>query len=76
MFRDPGLGRLALFAGTHPVTGDQLLSTSPLEITDMGYGEPLLLGYLVARASTTGQLGVRTVPVPWASRFGQVALTQ
>jgi hypothetical protein len=76
LFGNPGPERLALFAGTHPVTGDQLLSPSPLEITDMGYGEPLLLGYLVARAPTTGQLGVRIVPVPWASRFGEVALTQ
>jgi hypothetical protein len=67
-----GPGRRALYSSLHPVTGDQLLSTSPLEGNDMGYQGTILLGYLLERAPVTAALGIRIgIPVPWASRFGR-----
>ncbi len=54
----------------HPVTGDQLLSTSIIELGAMGYGDHVLLGYLAPSAPVTGHLGVSRVGVPWALRFG------
>lgn len=73
LFRDDGPRRLALYAAWHPVTRDQLLTTFPLEATDLGYEEPTLLGYLAAKAPVTGELGPRTAAIPWASRFGSEA---
>lgn len=64
-------GRLPLFSALHPVTGDQLLGTSEWEATDMGYGEPVLLGYVDEVAPVTGTLELARPPVPWASRFGR-----
>jgi len=55
------------------VTGDQLLTSHPLEAADMGYVETTLLGSLLAAAPMTGRLGVEDVGVPWASRFGHNA---
>ena len=70
----PGPGRLALYSSMHPVTGDQLLSTSRLEGNDMGYSRTTLLGHLVEQAPVTRRLGIRpAVQVPWASRFGKRA---
>jgi hypothetical protein len=68
------IGRTAvpLYGASHPATGDQLLSTSDAEIRSMGYGEPVLLGYLGAFAPVTGRLGPTATAVPWASRFGIV----
>ena len=61
---------LPLHAATHPVTGDQLLSTDPSEASRLGYGQLVLLGYLVAHAPVTGKLGPIRPPAPWAARFG------
>jgi hypothetical protein len=66
-----GPWRLPLFSATHPVTGDQLLSTSPWEANDMGYTAVELLGYVDDQAPVTGLLGTRRPLIPWASRLGQ-----
>jgi glycosyltransferase involved in cell wall biosynthesis len=60
----------ALYGAVHPVTGDQLLSTSTSELDAMGYVNSRLLGYLAPSAPVTGVPGVRRVGVPWALRFG------
>ncbi len=65
--------RVPIHSAIHPVTGDQLLTSSPLEAADMGYGRAELLGYALAVAPLTGRLGVKAVTVPWASRFGHNA---
>jgi hypothetical protein len=61
-----------LYAATHPVTGDQLLSTSEPEPRYLGYKDVVLLGYLLARAPVTRTLELARLGVPWASRFGLV----
>lgn len=63
--------RLPLYSAVHPITGDQLLATQRWEAVDLGYGEPVLLGYLDARAPLTGRAGTSRPHVLWASRFGQ-----
>lgn len=68
--RHPGPGLLPLYAAVHPVIGDQLLSIDPWEPLDLGYGEPVLLGYLRPSAPLTGRLGVVSSELLWASRFG------
>jgi hypothetical protein len=71
LYRDAAEGRLPLHSAIHPITHDQLLTTNAFEATDLGYGEPVLLGHLDARAPTTGSLGTRRPHLFWASRFGQ-----
>jgi hypothetical protein len=65
--------RRPLYAAVHPVTGDQLLSSSAIEAGDMGYVDVMLLGFLGASAPVTGSLGTERPLLPWASRLGQVA---
>jgi hypothetical protein len=57
------------------VNGDQLLTNSPLEASDMGYIKITRLGYLVDTAPVTGSRALKRVSVPWASRFGHNART-
>jgi hypothetical protein len=72
IYRVDAPGRLPLYVAYHPVTGDQLLTHSPLEASDMGYGDAELMGYLLDRAPVTGTVGIHRRPeVPWASRVGQ-----
>ncbi len=59
-----------LYAGIHPVTGDQLLSTTEPEARSLGYRDMHPLGHLVACAPVTGTLGIVRHGAPWASRFG------
>ena len=66
-----GPWRLPLYSATHPVTGDQLLSTSRWEANDMGYTGVELLGFVDDRAPVTGRLGTRKPLIPWASRLGR-----
>jgi hypothetical protein len=68
---DDAPGRLALHSAIHPHTGDQLLTTDRWEAVDLGYGEPVLLGYLDADAPVTGRLGTARPHLPLASRFGR-----
>jgi glycosyltransferase involved in cell wall biosynthesis/GT2 family glycosyltransferase len=73
LLRSPGRRSVPLYAGVHPVTGDQLLCTSEAEARNCGYQHVDLLGHLVAGAPVTGRLGVDGgVGIPWASRFGMV----
>jgi hypothetical protein len=69
--RQDAPGRLPLFSALHPVTGDQLLTTSEWEARDLGYGEPELLGYADGQAPVTGRLGVERRDLPWASHLGR-----
>jgi glycosyltransferase involved in cell wall biosynthesis len=62
-----------LYGALHPVTGDQLLSTSRTECLNLGYRGVVLLGHLVARAPVTGQLGPIRTGAAWTSRFGMPA---
>ena len=66
-------GRTPLYSSIHPVTGDQLLSTSELEGSDMGFAGTTLLGHLLVGAPVTGGIGGTRPDVPWASRFGRTA---
>ncbi|HEX8856968.1 MAG TPA: glycosyltransferase [Thermoleophilaceae bacterium] len=70
---DTAVESVPLYSAWLPVTGDQLLTSHPLEAADMGYVETTLLGSLLAAAPMTGRLGVEDVGVPWASRFGHNA---
>ncbi|MDX6679260.1 MAG: hypothetical protein QOE31_3312 [Solirubrobacteraceae bacterium] len=70
LFADEGPGRVPLWSGVNPVTGDQLLSRRRFEANDMGYTDITLLGFLRERAPVTGTLDVRRAAVPWASHFG------
>jgi hypothetical protein len=72
----PEAQRAPIYSAVHAVTGDQLLTLTPLEAADMGYGPATLLGYALAVAPLTGRLGPKTVTVPWASRFGHNARRQ
>lgn len=74
LLRSPTSRTVPLHAAIHPVTGDLLLSTQPSEAVSLGYQEVPLLGHLVARAPVTGKLGPLHPAVPWATRFGLVAL--
>jgi glycosyltransferase involved in cell wall biosynthesis len=65
-------GRAPLFAAYHPVTGDQLLTRSPEEAAQLGYGAPELLGHIRSLAPLTGDLTARPLPIPWARRFGAI----
>jgi hypothetical protein len=68
---EPKRHTVPLYSGVHPVTYDQLLTTSEGQAADMGFAEITLLGYLIAEAPLTGRLGVVRRTVPWASRFGE-----
>ncbi len=71
---DPAPGRVALYAALHPITGDQLLTTSPREAGDLGYAGAVMVGHLDAAAPVTGRLGFHATPdLVWASRFGRRA---
>jgi hypothetical protein len=73
--RSPTAWTLPLHAALHPVTGDQLLTTNPAEISGLGYRHAALLGHVVARASATGRLGPIRSAAPWAAHFGLIALS-
>ncbi len=65
-------GHTPLYASYHPVNGDQLLTRSPEDAAQMGYGPPELVGFLRLAAPVTGDLDQRPLAVPWARRFGAV----
>ncbi len=66
----PGLA--PLFAAHHPVIGDQLLCHEPETATNLGYADPVRLGFVRRLAVVTGELDERLLPIPWARRFGHV----
>src|SRR5690348_4357686 len=53
----PGPTSVPLYAGTHPVTGDQLITCDLFELGDLGYADPIQLGHAVAAAHLTGRRG-------------------
>jgi hypothetical protein len=66
--REPTSGCSPLFSATHPVVGDQFVTRSAIEATDMGYVVDGVLGYVSDRGAD------RSPPsedVGWASRFGR-----
>ncbi len=63
---------LALYGAVHPVTGDQLLTTTAIEAERLGYEGTALLGHLAPTAPVTGALGLAEADVPWATRTGHV----
>jgi hypothetical protein len=65
--------RVPLYAAVHPVTGDQLLSASRWEGSDMGYVDTELLGWLEPGTPLTGGVHADRPPLPWASRLGRTA---
>jgi D-inositol-3-phosphate glycosyltransferase len=67
---EPGGGRRGLFSSVHPITGDQLLTTRPKEAHDLGYPDPIRLGFIESAAPVTGDLVPKRGIVPWAHRFG------
>jgi glycosyltransferase involved in cell wall biosynthesis len=72
LFERPRPGLTPLFAAYHPVTGDQLLVRDEETAAQLGYGDPVLLGYLREVATVTADLEERPLPIPWARRFGHV----
>ncbi len=62
---EPGPGRVPLLLADHPVLPDRLLTTRAAEAADLGYGEPVVLGYLVDCAPVPPPCDV-----PWAHRYG------
>jgi glycosyltransferase involved in cell wall biosynthesis len=73
LFVEDGPDRVPLYACVHPVTGDQLLTRYPLEGPSMGYGPPVVLGYLLDVTPVTGTRALQWRAIPWASRFGWTA---
>jgi glycosyltransferase involved in cell wall biosynthesis len=59
-----------LYAGLHPIVGDQLLTADQWELVHLGYVDIALLGFLVAVAPVTGRVSSRRPLLPWASRYG------
>jgi len=74
LLRSPTSYSVPLYGALHPVTGDQLLSTSRAECVDLGYRDVDMLGHLVARAPVTGRLGPIAIGAAWTSRFGKPAV--
>ena len=76
IFDAGGPGRLPLFAATHPITDDQLVTPYRLEAQDMGYVGITQLGWISDRSPVTGRRELRRLTVPWASRYGLEARTR
>jgi hypothetical protein len=68
--RAPADGYSALFSATHPVTGDQFLTRSRIEATDLGYRIDGVLGYLF-NAGADAPATLNATDVLWGSRFGR-----
>jgi glycosyltransferase involved in cell wall biosynthesis len=68
--RTAATGYSPLFSATHPVTGDQFLTRSEIEATDLGYRLDGVLGY-VFDAGTDHASALAATAVLWGSRFGK-----
>jgi len=68
--RSAATGYGALFSATHPVTGDQFLTRSELEATELGYRLDGVLGYAF-NAGTDAPDALAGTAVLWGSRFGK-----
>jgi glycosyltransferase involved in cell wall biosynthesis len=68
--RNAATGYSPLVSATHPVTGDQLLTRSELEATELGYRIDGVLGH-VFDAGTDHADALAGTAVLWGSRFGR-----
>ncbi|NLT07348.1 MAG: glycosyltransferase [Solirubrobacterales bacterium] len=68
--RRPAQRYSALFSATHPVTGDQFLTLSQLEATDLGYRIDGVLGHVFDAGSDPRERLSQTT-VLWGARFGR-----
>jgi hypothetical protein len=67
--REPSPGWSPLFSSVHPVIGDQFVTRSALEATDLGYRVTGVLGHI---CDHDAQVPPPPEPdIPWASRFGR-----
>jgi hypothetical protein len=62
-------GCTALFSATHPVTGDQLVTRSAKEATDLGYLPDGVLGYILDTGAD--RFDAQPYSVPWARAAAQ-----
>jgi hypothetical protein len=66
--RDAAPGCSPLFSATHPVVGDQVVTRTEMEASDLGYVVDGILGYAAdARADRPPAFD----EIPWASKFGR-----
>jgi len=72
LYPSPRPGLVGLYAGYHPVTGEQLLVRTPNDIPHLGYDGPYLIGYMKPFAPLTGEFDQRFPYIPWSRRFGLV----
>ncbi|HWM09624.1 MAG TPA: glycosyltransferase [Solirubrobacteraceae bacterium] len=68
--REPAPGFSPLFSATHPVTGDQFVTRSEIEATDLGYEIDGVLGY-VGDAGASRRRADQPASILWGSRFGR-----
>jgi hypothetical protein len=67
--RESSPGWSPLFSAVHPVVGDQFVTRSALEATDLGYRVTGVLGHICDHGA---QIPPPAQPdIPWASRFGR-----
>jgi len=59
-----------LYAGLHPIVGDQLLTVDRSELVHLGYVDIALLGFLIPVGPVTGRVWSKRPLLPWASRYG------
>ena len=69
--RAPAQGRYPLYSAVHPPTGDQLVTRDLSEVSELGYEQPRLIGYVIASAPVTGTLQRPRSSAAWASRYGE-----
>jgi hypothetical protein len=72
VYGEAGLGRVQLFAASHPVLFDQFVTRYPREATDLGYQDVRSLGFVIELDEGTAARP-RRIAIPWASRFGLAA---
>jgi hypothetical protein len=66
--RDPTDGCSPLFSATHPVVGDQFVTRSESEASDLGYLVDGVLGHV---SDERADRPPAVTEIPWASRFGR-----
>jgi hypothetical protein len=68
--RSPAVDWSPLYSAIHPALGDQYITRSKIEATDLGYQVEGLLGYALDRpADQPAEMFQKEIK--WGSRFGQ-----
>jgi hypothetical protein len=67
--KDNAPGWSAIYSATHPALGDQFVTRSELEATDMGYDIDGVLGYVIDRFADRSRDDLPD-EIKWASHFG------